>query len=70
MCLALECLCLQSIVVCSLVPLTKFFFQRGEADISQIDPVFVKEPAQISPSDPTHIDRTDQENFEGYVAVP
>jgi RAC serine/threonine-protein kinase len=38
---------------------------KGEADVSQIDPVFVQETPTISPSDPSCIDKRDQENFEG-----
>lgn len=42
---------------------------KGEADVSQIDPVFIKETPGISPSDPTSIDRADQQNFENFTYV-
>jgi len=42
---------------------------KGEADVSQIDPVFVKEAPNISPSDSSAIDRADQENFQNFTYV-
>jgi len=42
---------------------------KGEADVSQIDPVFVKETPNISPSDSSAIDGADQQNFENFTYV-
>jgi len=42
---------------------------KGEADVSQIDPVFVKETPNISPSDSSSIDNADQQNFENFTYV-
>jgi len=41
----------------------------GPEDVNNIDDVFVNEAPSISPSDPTAIDVTDQENFEGFTFV-
>jgi len=41
----------------------------SEDDISQIDPVFVEEPARISVSEGTQIDKDEQSNFEGFTYV-
>lgn len=43
--------------------------QKGEHDVSQIDPMFVKEAPNISPSQPNNIDVADQSNFEGFTYV-
>jgi serine/threonine protein kinase len=43
---------------------------KDEADVSQIDPVFVDEKPEISPSDTTSvIDGADQQNFENFTYV-
>jgi len=42
---------------------------KGEDDVSQIDPVFVREVPNISPSDSSAIDRADQENFQNFTYV-
>lgn len=42
---------------------------KGEHDVSQIDPMFVKETPNISPSQPNNIDKADQQNFEGFTYV-
>jgi len=42
---------------------------KGEHDVSQIDPVFVKETPSITPSEPNDIDKADQENFQGFTYV-
>lgn len=42
---------------------------KGEHDVSQIDPQFVKETPNISPSQPNNIDKADQQNFEGFTYV-
>jgi len=42
---------------------------KGESDVSQIDPVFVKEAPNISPAQPNNIDVADQSNFEGFTYV-
>jgi hypothetical protein len=43
--------------------------QNGEADTGNIDPVFLKEVPEISPTEPGNIDKTDQTNFEGFTYV-
>jgi len=42
---------------------------KGAHDVSQIDPMFVKETPNISPSQPNNIDSADQQNFEGFTYV-
>jgi len=42
---------------------------KGEADTSQIDPVFVKEAANITPTEESSIDKADQENFQNFTYV-
>jgi len=42
---------------------------KGEEDVSQIDPVFVRETPTISPSDPSVIDNADQNNFQNFTYV-
>jgi len=42
---------------------------KGAHDVSQIDPMFVKETPNISPSQPNNIDKADQQNFEGFTYV-
>jgi len=41
----------------------------SEDDVSQIDPVFVEEPARISVSEGSQIEKEDQQNFEGFTYV-
>jgi len=42
---------------------------KGAHDVSQIDPIFVKETPNISPSSASAIDKADQQNFEGFTYV-
>jgi len=42
---------------------------KGDHDVSQIDPMFVRETPNISPSQPNNIDKADQSNFEGFTYV-
>jgi serine/threonine protein kinase len=42
---------------------------HGEGDVSNVDPVFLKEEPGISPSEPGNIDKSDQTNFEGFTYV-
>jgi len=42
---------------------------NGEGDVSNVDPVFLKEAPGISPTEPGNIDKTDQTNFEGFTYV-
>lgn len=42
---------------------------KGEGDVSQIDPMFVRETPGISPSDTSDINRADQENFQNFTYV-
>jgi len=42
---------------------------KGEHDVSQIDPMFVREVPNISPAQPNNIDVADQQNFEGFTYV-
>jgi len=41
----------------------------GPEDIKNIDEVFTSEPPALTPSDPTAIDISEQENFEGFTYV-
>jgi hypothetical protein len=51
------------------LPPSPLYNQKGEADVSQIDPAFVKEGVQFTPSDHSDIDKADQQNFEGFTYV-
>eukprot|EP01117_Protostelium_nocturnum_P020434 TRINITY_DN918_c0_g2_i1.p1 TRINITY_DN918_c0_g2~~TRINITY_DN918_c0_g2_i1.p1 ORF type:complete len:455 (-),score=106.78 TRINITY_DN918_c0_g2_i1:124-1488(-) len=41
----------------------------GEHDVSQIDPAFIEEAANITPTDSNEIDKAEQSNFEGFTFV-
>jgi hypothetical protein len=49
--------------------INQIYTQKGESDVSQIDPVFIEEAAQITPSEETQLDKTEQSNFEGFTYV-
>jgi len=42
---------------------------KGDYDVSNVDPVFVKETPNISPSADSVLNREDQQNFEGFTYV-
>jgi len=42
---------------------------KGEYDVSNVDPVFVKETPNISPTTASRLDKEDQQNFEGFTYV-
>lgn len=42
---------------------------KGDHDVSNVDPVFVRETPNITPSQDSVIDREDQRNFEGFTYV-